>query len=315
MKRRDFVGKGMALLTYIKLQCLAPEKREVLSAVHEKIPQRRLGRTGNFVGLFSLGGEALVEDSFRQREAVEVIHRALDLGVNYVDTAPIYGGGGSEENIGMVMKERRGEVFLASKTDSRTYDGTMRLFEESLKRLQTDYLDLYQLHNIRLDRDLQEVFKPHGAVEALEELRSQGAIRFTGITGHKDPDVLLRGIKQYPFDCILLSLNAADIHYAPFQTELLAQAVEKEMGIIAMKTMARGRIFNPEGVNTAREALWYVFSLPISTAIVGISNLQELKENVQLAKEFTSMTEQERSALAEKTRSYQRDCNFFKYSW
>lgn len=280
-----------------------------------EIPKRPLGKTNAMVGLFSLGGEALVENSFRQKEAVDLIHVALDLGVNYLDTAPSYGGGGSEENIGMVMKDRRSDVFLASKSNSRTYDGTMRLFEESLKRLQTDYLDLYQLHNIRHEGDLQESFRPYGAIKAFEELRSHGSIRFIGITGHKDPGVLLKGIKEYPFDTILLSLNAADIHYKPFQRELLAQALEKEMGIIAMKTMAQGRIFQPGGITKAREALYYVYSLPISTAIVGLSNLEELKENIQLTREFTSMTAEERSLIEEKTRSYQRECNFFKYSW
>lgn len=283
--------------------------------MEKRMPVRPLGETGEEVGLFSLGGEALVEDLSRQKEAVQVINRAIDLGVNYIDTAPLYGNGGSEKNIGVVMRERRREVFLASKTNSRSYDGTMHLFEESLKRLQTDYLDLYQLHNIRLHSDLDQALDSNGAIKALEELRSQGAVRFIGITGHRDPEVLRRGINEYDFDSLLMALNAADIHYAPFQEELLEQALQKNMGIIAMKTMARGRIFREGGLTTAREALSYVFSHPVSTAIVGISSLEELEENIQVAKDFRPLNPEEMSLLEEKTKTYERDGNFFKYSW
>jgi len=190
----------------------------------ESIPRRKLGKTGEEISILSLGGEATIEQVERQQEAVEIINQALDYGINYIDTAPSYGGGDSEINFGQVMAERREEVFLASKTHERGYDGTMWLIEESLERLQTDYLDLYQLHNIRTEQDLNAALAEDGAITALEELQQEGVIRFTGITGHKDPEVLLRGIREYDFDCLLMSLNAADIHYRPFQQELLEEA-------------------------------------------------------------------------------------------
>ena len=279
------------------------------------LPRRRLGKTGLEVGLFSLGGEATVQVRARRDAAEKIINRALDLGVNYIDTSPTYGGGGSESNIGEVMAYRRDDVILATKTHERTYDGTMRLFEESLGRLQTDYLDLYQIHNVRTASDLDRALGRNGAVRALEELKQQGAIKFAGITGHKDPQLLLRGIREYEFDTILMSLNAADIHYRPFQYELLETAAEKEMGIIAMKVTAVGRIFQENGVSSMDQALGYVLTLPVHTAIVGISTEREVEENVRLAREFVPLADAEMRRLAELTASYQREGNFFKYHW
>jgi uncharacterized protein len=279
------------------------------------LPKRPLGKTGVSVGAFSLGGEATVQERRRRADALRIINRALDLGVNYIDTSPTYGAGGSETNIGEVMAERREQVFLATKTHDRSYDGTMRLIEQSLKRLRTDRIDLYQIHNVRTHQDVRQALGERGAVQALERLRSDGVIRFTGITGHRDPDVLLRGIKEYPFDCLLMTLNAADIHYKPFQTALLAEALERRMGIIAMKVVAVGRIFRTGGIATMEQALGYVLSFPVSTAIVGISTLRELEENVQIAGRIESLKKEEIAALEALSEPYAAEGNFFKHHW
>ena len=279
------------------------------------IPRRQLGKTGISVSLFSLGGESTIEQANRADEAEQIINRAIDLGVNYIDTAPAYGRGDSESNIGRVMEYRREEVFLATKTPDRTYDGTMRQLEMSLERLRTDHLDLYQLHNVRTAGDLEGVFAENGAVKALAELKSQGVIRFAGITGHKDPDVLLRGIREYPFDCILMALNAGDVHYASFQEKLLKEAVKLDMGIIAMKVTAVGRIFREGGLSAMNQALGYVFSLPVSTAIVGISSLTEVEENAQIAADFEKLSDEGIKKLEALTESYADDANFFKHHW
>ena len=277
--------------------------------------KRRLGKTGVTVGAFSLGGEATVQIRGRQREAAAIINRAIDLGVNYIDTSPTYGSGGSESNIGDVMAERRGEVFLATKTHDRSYDGTMRLIEESLRRLKTESVDLYQIHNVRTDADLSQALGPAGAVKALEGLRSDGVIRFTGITGHRDPDLLLRGIREYPFDCLLMSLNAADIHFRPFQNELLLEAVARDLGIIAMKVAAVGRIFREGGITSMEEALGYTLSFPVSTAIIGVSNLRELEQNVDIARRFSPLGRQELASIEGATAGYADEGNFFKHYW
>ncbi|MCK8824871.1 aldo/keto reductase [Fuchsiella alkaliacetigena] len=314
MDRRNFIKLSLGTVASgMLLSCQDTSALDDLEA--GEMPTRSLGRTGHEVSLFSLGGEATIEQEHRQEEAVEIINRALDLGVNYIDTAPSYGNGGSESNIGQVMRERREEVFLATKTHDRSYAGTMELFEQSLERLQTDYLDLYQLHNIRVDRDLDRALSSNGAIEAMEELKSQGLIKNIGITGHRDPQVLLRGIEEYDFDCILMALNAGDIHYRPFQEQLLEKAVAREMGIIAMKVVAAGRIIRSEGITSMEQALGYSLSFPVSTAIVGISNLRELEENVQIAKEFSKYPEQQLAEIEELTASYEREANFFKYYW
>ncbi len=280
-----------------------------------ELPKRALGKTGFQVGLVSLGGEATVERADRRDEAVEIVNRAIDLGVNYIDTSPRYGNGASERNIGEVMRTRRDEVFLATKTHERTYDGTMRLVEESLERLKTDRLDLYQLHNIRLDSDLDQVFARDGAVRALERLKDESVVDHIGITGHRDPAVLLRGIREREFDTILMSLNAGDAYYKPFQEELLETALQKELGIIAMKVTAVDRIFREGGITSMEDALGYVLSLPVSTAIIGISNVRELEENARIARAFDLFSRDRMREVEELVAPYEREANFFKHYW
>ena len=279
------------------------------------MPLRRLGATGVSVAPFSLGGEATVQQLPRQSEAVQIINRAIDLGVNYIDTSPTYGSGGSETNIGVVMADRRSQLFLATKTHDRSYDGTMRLVEQSLKRLQTDRIDLYQIHNVRTQSDVRQALGERGAVKALERLRGDGVIRFSGISGHRDPDVLLRAIREYRFDCLLMALNAADIHHKPFQNDLLAEARSQDMGIIAMKVTAVGRIFREGGITSMEQALGYTLSFPVSTAIVGISSVRELEENVRIAARAYQLTRDELTAVEELSLANATDGNFFKHHW
>jgi len=277
------------------------------------MPLRELGKTGSMVSILGLGGSFLVSAADRPEEAEKIVNQALDLGINYFDTAPSYGS--SEENIGRVMGERRSEVFLASKTLERTYDGTMRLFEQSLQRLQTDHLDLLQIHGLHSEQELAQIMAEGGAMEALEELKRQGAIRFTGVTGHRDPTVLLEAIEKYDFDCLLLALNPADRFYQPLQEALLPRAREKNMGIIAMKVAAYGRIFKENGLDSMEKALGYALSYPVSTALVGMSTLDELSENARLAREFEQFTPQELQHLEELVEPYQDEVNFFKKEW
>ncbi len=280
-----------------------------------KMPTRPLGKTGHSVCLFSLGGQATLEEGGRTDDALKIIDRALDLGVNYVDTAAAYGRGISETYIGQIMKTRRKEVFLASKTHDRSYDGSMRLLERSLKNLQTDHLDLWQLHNVRTQEDLEKIFADDGAIKALEQARSEHVVRFLGITGHRDPFVLRKGIEQYPFDTILMALNAADKHEASFIDNLLPIAVQKNMGIIGMKVPARGRIFKDGGLSGMDQAMGYVLTLPVSTVIVGISTVEELEQNVRIASNFSPFSDDEMTKLEGLTKPYYADATWFKSKW
>lgn len=277
--------------------------------------KRKLGKTGYSVSIFSLGGESAVERSNHPAEAEAIVNLALDLGVNYIDTAPAYGSGGSESNIGRVMAYRRKETFLATKTGDRTYDGTMRLVEKSLARLKTEYLDLYQLHDMQTREDLRQVLAEDGAIKALEQLKGDKVILNMGLTGHKDPALLLKAIKEYPFDCLLISLNAGDPHYRSFKKELLPEAVKQNLGIIAMKVTAVGRVFRNEGITSMEQAFGYTLTHPVSTAIVGISTLAELEENTRIAREFKPFSEEEIKDLEKLTASYADEANFFKHHW
>jgi len=300
------------------------------------MPTRNLGQTGYKVGIFSLGGQAAVELPNNHDIAVPIVERALDLGVNYIDTSSIYGGPQrwSERYVGEVMRRRRGEAFLASKTKERTRDGSLRMLEQSLKLLQTDHLDLWQLHDIGLMEDIDAVFAKGGALEALREAHEQKIVRHLGITGHYRPDALMEGIRRYPFDTILMAVNAADSYHFAFTESLLPLAVEKRMGIIGMKIPARGRLLSSwtppplaqqehawEGAVIAptpgtlemREAMYYALSLPVSTIIIGCDSIRQLEENVQLAREFTPLNDRQMKALTARAQPVSKQALFFRF--
>jgi aryl-alcohol dehydrogenase-like predicted oxidoreductase len=253
------------------------------------MPTRNLGRTGFAVGLFSLGGQAAVEKPDNEAVAVPIVERALDLGVNYVDTSARYGGPSrwSERYVGEVMRRRRAQAFLATKTHDRTAEGSRRLLETSLRLLQTDHLDLWQLHHMSTMADVEEAFAKGGAIEAMQRAREEKLVRFLGLSGHADPDVLVEAIRRFPFDTVLMAVNAADPQRRSFQKALLPLAVEREMGIIGMKIPARGRLV--PGALTMKEAMRYVLSLPVSTVIVGVDSIAQLEENVAIAQSFTPL--------------------------
>ena len=305
-------------------------------ATPDAMPTRNLGKTGYRVGVFSLGGQAALERPDNEAAAVPIVERALELGVNYIDTSSIYGGPArwSERYIGQVMKRRRSDAFLASKTRERTRDGSLRMLEESLKLLQTDHLDLWQLHDIGTMTEINAIFGKGGALEALQEAREQKTVRFLGITGHYRPDCLMEAIRRFPFDTILMALNAADKHHFSFLEQLLPLAVERQMGIIGMKIPARGRILSTwtpppleqqrrswEGVVVAdgpgtlrmREAMYYTLSLPVNTIIIGCDSVAQLEENIQLARGFTPLSEQQMASLQEKAEPVSKQALFFRF--
>ena len=241
--RREFLQK---LLTAAAVAGFYPFAEAVVAMEAPKVkkgklPLRPLGKTGHMVGIYSLGGQASIETPGKEELSVQIINRAIDLGINYIDTAAAYGRsnatitketamGHSERNMGQVMKYRRNEVFLATKTHDRTYDGSMRLMEQSLKNLQTDHIDLWQIHNVKgaeIDK-LDKFFAADGVVKAMEKMRDQKVIRFIGYTGHESPAVMKALGERYPFDNVLVALNAADKHFDSFIAKFLPTAgIEK----------------------------------------------------------------------------------------
>jgi len=292
---------------------------------NKKMPTRPFGKTGYEVGLFSLGGQATVEIPGKDAEAIEIINRALDLGVNFIDTSAYYGRaaagqeqlplqGTSERYIGQVLKYRRNEVFIATKTHDRSYDGAMRHLEKSLKNLQTDKIDLWQIHNVKNQEreDLNKIFATDGVLKAMEKAKDEGIVGFLGITGHESPDQLRILLERYPFDTVLTAVNAADKHHDPVIEKLLPTAVEKQVGIIGMKIPARDRIFSNGGIINMKQAIEYVLTLPVNTIIVGIDKIAELEENIRIAKEFEPLNEDEMLAIEELTKPHYKDLQFFK---
>ena len=296
---------------------------------YSAMPTRSFGKTGFKVGILSLGGQATIEQQGTEEESEKIINRALDMGVNYIDTAASYGRGQSQLNIGRVMKTRRNETWLATKTHDRTYDGSMRLLEESLKNLQTDHLDTWQLHNVQRQDQIDQIFAKDGAMKALEKAKSEGMVRHLGITGHFEPLILLEAIKNYPFSQILLALNAADVHYLSFKNYLLPEAQKRGIGIVGMKVATRGRMLSTwtpppmedqpkrmatkkPGTITIKEALTYNMSLPVSTTIIGVDNVAQIEEDVKIASEFAPLTEDEMKLIEFKTLPIVRQGLYFR---
>jgi predicted aldo/keto reductase-like oxidoreductase len=267
------------------------------------IPRRLLGKTGCEVSQFGLGGEGVLRTHGRMAEAVAVIHRALDQGVTYCDTSPAYAS--SVDYYGAALGERRNQVFLASKTHDRTRDGSLRLLDDSLKRLRTDHLDLWQLHDLRTPGDLKMIFGRGGALEGLVQARDDGRVRFLGLTGHHDPSILIEAMGRFDFDTTLLALNAADVHRLSFAQTALVEAARRSMGVIGMKVYAAGALLG--GVARSRpfasaEAMGYVLSLPgVSTVVIGCSNPAEVDENAQIARAFQSFDIPTMRAIEERT--------------
>lgn len=274
------------------------------------IPARPLGKTGAMVSCLGLGGEGILRMPGYHRQGVEMVDRALELGINYCDTAPAYGS--SQDYYGAVFRERRQKLFLATKTHDRSRDGSLRLLENSLQRMRTGHVDLWQLHNLSSMQELDAIFSPDGAIHALEQAKQDGRVRFVGITGHYDPAVLNEAMRRYPFDTLLVALNVADRHRLSFIEQVLPNAAQRQMGVIGMKVLAKGNLLRPDGVCTIKDALSYVLSLPVSTAIVGFDHARQVEEAVRVAKAFAPLPPAEMARLEALAKPFLDQASHFK---
>ncbi len=278
---------------------MLPSPNASMSGTHTALPRRPLGRTKEMVTLFGLGGEGVLRTHGRMNEAVRVIHRALDHGVNYFDTAPAYES--SMDYYGEALGGRRRDIFLACKTHDRSRDGSLKLLDQSLQRLKTDYLDLWQLHDLRSIDHVDRIFAKGGAMEAMIQARAEGRVRFLGVTGHYDPKVLHEALNRFDFDTILVALNAADVHRRSFIQTVLPQAARAETGVIGMKVAAAGALIG-RGKLTMAEAMTYTLSLPgVSCAIVGCKTPAEVDQNVEIIRHFRPLGETQMHELEERT--------------
>jgi aryl-alcohol dehydrogenase-like predicted oxidoreductase len=262
------------------------------------IPCRQLGKTGIQVSIFGLGGQGALESHGDEDNCVKIIRRAIELGVTYFDTSPIYES--SEDYYGAALGKDRKNIFLATKTDDRTRDGSLRLLEKSLKRLKTDYIDLWQIHHLEDMDDAAAATKKGGALDALKEMKDQGVVKFLGITGHDHPDALLYALLKHDFDTVLCPANACERNVKPsFLDTVILYANKKEMGVIGMKVFSQGHILG--GDVTAEEALIYAMSQKVSTVIAGCDSIEQLENCVGIARKFVPINETLQRAIERKT--------------
>ena len=278
------------------------------------MPERLLGNTGVRVPIFGLGGAGQTPLSWenRERDAVAIIERALELGIRYFDTAAGYGP--SEDYLGKVLPAHREKIFLASKTDQRERDGAWKQLERSLKRLNTDHLDLWQLHHVSFKEELDQIFGKDGASKAIEEAKSQKLIRFAGITGHHEPDIIAQGLRRYPFDTTLICINAADKHHPrPFIPAVLPVAQEKNVGVIAMKIPAYGRLFKPGVLDGMHQAMGYTLSQPgVHCCVIAAETVAQLESNVEVARAFKPLNDTALAQIEQRTVAAWQDNTFFR---
>jgi len=306
--RREFIEK--TTLTVASASVL-PSVLESEVEAKNRLPQRVLGRTGVKVPIiaFGCGSRFLMYEN--EDEAARTLNHVIDSGVTYLDTAMDYGKGLSETRVGMVMKTRRKEVWLATKVtpSARTRDEALGEVEKSLKRLQTDHVDLLHLHSLTNDEDLQKIEAKDGAIRALYELREQKVARFIGMTSHTDGAVMARAIERNDLDCVQMAMNPA--RALQFEELALPAAKKKNLGVILMKVTAQEKLLGAGAGKTGIEPLIrYALSLPVSAAVVGMPKLQFVDQNVMIAKSFKPMNasemDQVRSQVASQRASLER---------
>lgn len=257
-------------------------------------PSRQLGSTGITVPLVGYGTAPLGKQEVSVEHAVRCINHAIDLGITYLDTSPDYG---SEPRVGEVMKSRRHEVFLATKVNRRSKEGVLDEVESSLRNLQTDHIDLVQVHSVSAWADLEQALAADGAVAALEQARTQGKVRFIGITGHARPAILGHALTQYKFDTVLVAMGMADRLISSPETFVLPVARDRRVGVIAMKVLAHGHVENVD------LALRYTLGLDgVSLAIVGMDVPVQIDQIVETASRFEPLREDEEARLIEEVR-------------
>jgi hypothetical protein len=264
-----------------------------------QIPTRTLGRTGAKVSILAFGCGSRFLMYKEEDAATEILNRAIDMGISYLDTAYAYGDGASETRVGKVMASRRKDVWLATKIPDRTRDDFMRRLEASLKRLNTDHVDLVHIHSLGQEDDLAKIEAPNGAMKGLMEARDQKMARFAGMTSHTNGAVMAKAIERHDLDCVQMALNAS--RNGHFEELALPAANAKKLGIIAMKITGQEFLVG-EGPGKAdmNSLLRYSMSLPVTTAVVGMPRPEMLAHNVEIARSFSPLNDQEKERLRQK---------------
>ena len=278
------------------------------------IPKRALGSTGEEVSIIGMGGGHVGSGSLTDREAVYLVHYAIDHGVTFMDNAWEYSEGHAEARMGQAIYDRRDEVFLMTKVCARDADGATRQLHDSLRRLRTDHLDLWQFHEINYGNDPEWVFGPAGAVHAAREALRSGKVRYVGFTGHKQPAYLLAMLEQdFAWSALQMPVNVMDASYRSFVKSVLPEAERRGIGVIGMKSLGgSGQIVTEAGV-PVEDCIRYALSQPIATLVCGMQSIDEVDQNVAIASDFEPMSQGEVDALVERTRPVATDGRFEQF--
>jgi predicted aldo/keto reductase-like oxidoreductase len=268
-----------------------------------------LGRTGIEVSVLGVGGFHLGATK-DQEEATRLVQRALEAGVNFFDNAWEYHDGESEARLGRALQGHRQEAVVMTKlcTHGRNKRVAMQMLEESLGRLKTDHLDVWQIHEVVYENDPDMIFGPDGAAEALLQAKKDGKVRFVGFTGHKDPSIHLKMLSHgFPFDTVQMPLNPFDATYHSFQSQVLPEAKKQGIAVLGMKSLGGSGEMVKNGAVTVSEALRYAMSLPVACTISGMDSMEVLEQNLKIALDFEPMSENEQQALAARCADYAAD--------
>lgn len=283
-------------------------------AMQSAIPTRPLGRNGVRVSILGIGGGHLINKSVE--EGTRIVQEAIEMGVTFMDNAWDYANNRSEETMGRALKGRRDRVFLMTKmcTHGRAKKVGLLHLEQSLRRLGTDYLDLWQIHEVGCEDESARLFGPGGAAEALLEAKRQGKVRFIGFTGHTDPAVHLQVLQErFPFDTCQLPLNVFDAGFKSFERQVLPELARQGIAPIAMKSLCGNGKPIAAGLVGVEEAIRYTLSLPVATLVSGIDTMDVLRQNVDIVRRFVPMTPTEMDALRTRAASHAGDGRYETY--
>jgi len=300
--RRDFLQTTAAGLAVAGLGATAEAQQQTNSG---GVPLRPLGRTGTTVSILCLGGHSSTNPKkLSEKDSLRLIQRAVDEGITFMDNCWDYHDGVAEERMGKALAEggRRDKVFLMTKVCGRTAKDAESNLEDSLRRLRTDRIDLWQFHEMVYDNDPDWIFAEDGAIHAGLKALKEGKVRFLGFTGHKDPIIHLKMLGK-PFDwaSVQMPLNVMDVHYRSFQKQVLPVLLQRNIGVLAMKSLGGDGSIVSKAHVPVEDALRYVLSLPISTLVSGIDSEKVLDQNLKIVREFRPMTPQERAAIEGRT--------------
>jgi predicted aldo/keto reductase-like oxidoreductase len=285
-----------------------------------QLPTRPFGNNAQQISILGLGGHHL-GDAKDEATAIQIVHEAVDGGITFFDNCWEYHRGKSENWMGKGLKGRRDKVFLMTKVCTHGRDGTLatQMLEQSLRRLQTDHLDLWQIHGVSFDNDPDLFIRPGGAAEALSKAKQEGKVRFLGFTGHKAPELHLKMLATgFPFDAVQMPLNAFDANFHSFEQLVLPELNKRNIAALGMKPFTgKGEPLKKGllglGVITPEEALRYAMSLPVTTTITGMEKIEILHQNLQIAQNFKPMTPAEMDAVRQKCREYAADGRYERY--